>query len=63
MNDIIQEYATRTDTHPREVVRMLLAAYLLAQMLDTPTHGLTGQASKEVKVKAAFDYADLLMKG
>lgn len=47
----------------QSIMRTAIATYLLGHMLDTPTHGLTGQASKEIKVKAAFDYADLLMKG
>lgn len=46
-----------------EVVRLAIATLILSKMVDTPTHGLTGQASKAAKVEAAFDYADLLMKG
>ena len=46
-----------------EVVRLVIAAHLLKEMINTPTHRLSGQASKQAKVEAAFDYADLLMKG
>jgi len=51
------------DSIPEQVIRLVVATYILGQIVDTPTHGLQGQASKEAKVKAAFDYADLLLKG
>jgi hypothetical protein len=63
MDELLVEYAERTGRHPEKIVRMMLACAILKSMMDTPTHGLTGQASKQAKVEAAFDYADLLMKG
>lgn len=44
-------------------LRTAIATYILGQMIDTPTHGLQGEASKKAKVQAAYDYADLLIKG
>lgn len=63
MDPLLNKMANEIFESREKRMRLLIATYLLGQMIDTPTHGLTGQASKEVKVKAAFDYADLLMKG
>lgn len=39
------------------VLRLAIATYLVGQMMQN------SGPSKEAKVKAAFDYADLLLKG
>lgn len=44
-------------------IRLAIATYLVGQMMDTEAHTKNGENPKERKVKAAFEYADLLMKG
>lgn len=47
----------------RYFLRLGIATYLLGQMMNTDAHSKNGETAKERKVKAAFEYADLLMKG
>jgi hypothetical protein len=42
-------------------LRLIIAAYLLGQMLDTPANTTPEESAKERKVRAAFAYADLLL--
>lgn len=51
------------DIPPEQIVKLAIATYLLGHMINTPTEGLRGTASKQAKVSAALEYADLLMKG
>ena len=44
------------------LTRLILAAYLLGQMLDTPANSTPEKSAKERKVSAAFEYADLLLE-
>jgi hypothetical protein len=45
----------------RGAFRLIIATYLLGQMMDTPAHGANGSESKMLKVQAAFDYADRIL--
>lgn len=47
----------------RQFIRLGIATYILGQMIDTPTAPSADMSAKERKVKAAFEYADLLMRG
>lgn len=42
-------------------IRLAIATYLLGWMIDTPVNA-NGADAKDIKVKAAFDYADKLLK-
>lgn len=42
-------------------LRLFIATYLLGEMIDTPVNA-NGADAKDIKVKAAFDYADKLLK-
>lgn len=44
------------------ITRLIIATYLLGQMLDTPANSTPEKTAKERKVSAAFEYADLLME-
>jgi hypothetical protein len=52
-----------TEAGATELMRLIIASYLLAHMMDTDAHAKNGESPKERKVRAAFEYADLLMKG
>lgn len=46
-----------------DVARLVIATYLLGQMMHQETVSNLGDNAKAIKVKAAFEYADLLLKG
>lgn len=45
----------------RGALRLVIATYLLGQMMDTPAHAKNGDESKMLKVQAAFDYAERIL--
>jgi len=51
------------DSSDKPLVRLAVATYLLGQMLETPINARpnSSETPKERKVKAAIEYADLLI--
>ena len=46
-----------------DVVRLAIATYILGQMMNQATSTKLGDDVKSAKVRAAYEYADLILKG